>query len=214
MALSKEQLPADKRAVEAAEEAWRPLGELLVEKGLLTNEELEEALVVQRVSGRMLGAILVERGYVSGPAVAIALAAQYGVELATDRGFGTGLWAEIGRRQRAGSDNVVRLETKHAALEAVPDPEPALERLQAENRRLRDELERLTKPTAVEAPERPTAHVLFVPTGRGYMLLEREGAPPHAGEELELGSRRFVVTKLGRAPLPGERRPCAFLAVG
>ena len=88
--------------MERAESIWRPLGELLVEKKLLTEDELELALTEQAESGRLLGAILVERGYVSGPALAIALAEQYGVELHTERGFGTGLWAEIDRRHRAG----------------------------------------------------------------------------------------------------------------
>ncbi len=210
--------------MEAAEQAWRPLGELLIEKGLLTKEELEQALAVQEETGRLLGAILVERGYVSGPALAIALARQYGVELPTERGFGTGLWAEIDRRHRAGKglggeDNVVQLEpAKPAALEAVPDLGPTLEQLQAENNRLKDEIERLqeefARPRVVEGPAPPSSHVLFVPTPTGYLLLEREGAPPAPGDELELAEARgrLLVTKLGRAPLPGERRPCAFLS--
>ena len=221
MTLSEERLRADNNAVEAAEQAWRPIGELLVEQGLLTKEELEHALALQKESGRMLGAILVERGYLSGPALAIALARQYGVELTTERGFGTGLWAEIDRRHRAGrergDDNVVQLETKPSALEAVPDPEPAHEQLETENRRLQEEIERLraerTKPRAVEALQPPSSHVLFVPTPAGYLLLEREGAPPSAGDEVELpeSGGLFVVTRIGRAPLPGKRRPCAFL---
>jgi hypothetical protein len=225
MTLLEEPLRADKKAVEAAENSWRPLGELLVEKGLVTERELEHALALQKETGRLLGAILVERGYVSGPALAVALAEQYGVELRTERGFGTGLWAEIDRRHRAGKglgdeNNVVRLEAKPAALEAVPDPEPALERLQAENRRLQEEIERLrvefTKPRVVEGPQQPSSHMLFVPTPRGYLLVEREGAPPSPGDEVDLPETeaRLVVTKLGRAPLPGGRRLCAFLAFG
>ena len=89
-------------AVEAAENIWRPLGELLVAKGLVTEDELELALTEQSDTGRLLGAILVERGYVSGPTLAVALAEQCGVELKTERGFGTGLWAEIDRRHRQG----------------------------------------------------------------------------------------------------------------
>jgi hypothetical protein len=223
--LLEEPLRADKNAVEAAENAWRPLGEMLVEKGLVTKEELEHALAVQEETGRLLGAILVERGYVSGPALAVALAEQYGVELRTERGFGTGLWAEIDRRHRAGKgkglgdeDNVVQLEARPAVLEPVPDPEPMLEQLQAENRRLQEEIERLrvefTRLRVVEGPEPPSSHVLFVPTPKGYLLVDREGAPPSPGDELELAETegRLVVTKLGRAPFPGERLVCAFLA--
>jgi DNA repair exonuclease SbcCD ATPase subunit len=77
---------------------WRPLGALLVEKGLLTAEELEDALAAQQTTGKRLGQILVDRGHVSGPALTNALAEQYGIELTTEEGFGTGLRAEIERR--------------------------------------------------------------------------------------------------------------------
>ena len=211
--------------MEAAENSWRPLGELLVTKGLVTQGELEHALVEQDESGRLLGAILVERGYVSGPALAVALAEQYGVELKTERGFGTGLWAEIDRRHRQGrgrpdenGDNVVQFEpVKLTALEAVSDPDPQLDRLRSENLRLQDEIERLhgefTKLKLVEELEAPSSHLLFVPTPARYLLVERDGAPPEAGDELDLPdvAGRLVVAKVGRAPVPGERRPCAFL---
>jgi hypothetical protein len=229
--------PADNNAVEAAENVWRPLGELLVEKGLVKQEELEHALGEQADTGRLLGAILVERGYVSGPALAVALAEQYGVELKTERGFGTGLWAEIDRRHRQGrgvpeeeegyageserDDNVVQLEpVKLAAVEVVPDVDPKLERLRAENRRLQAEIEHLRAEfsklklvEAPEAPEPPTSHLVFVPTPERYLLMERDGAPPEAGEELELADMngQFLVQKVGRAPVPDESRPCAFL---
>jgi len=208
--------------MERAESIWRPLGELLVEKKLLTEDELELALTEQAESGRLLGAILVERGYVSGPALAIALAEQYGVELHTERGFGTGLWAEIDRRHRAGrgaepEDNVVKLEPAPPRVEIVPDPEsdPELERLEAENRRLQDEIERLrgefTKLKLVEAPVEAASHLLFVPTPARYLLVERDGAPPQPGSRLELEEGAFAVAKLGDAPFPGEDLPCAFL---
>jgi hypothetical protein len=211
--------------VEAAENIWRPLGELLVEKGLVTSNELELALAEQADTDRLLGAILVERGYVSGPALAIALAEQYGVELKTERGFGTGLWAEIDRRHRAGrgrgdgpEDNVVSLEpVKLTALEIVPEQDSQLDRLKSENSRLLDEIERLrgefTKLKLVETPDAPASHLLFVPTPARYVLLEREGRPPEPGDELELPGidGRLVVAKIGRSPFPDEPRPCAFL---
>jgi hypothetical protein len=227
--------------VEAAENIWRPLGELLVSKSLVTEDELELALTEQADTGRLLGAILVERGYVSGPALAVALAEQYGVELKTERGFGTGLWAEIDRRHRQGrgvaegeaeevpgdeEDNVFQLEpAKLAALVPVPDPEPdpQVDRLRAENRRLLNEIERLqgefSKLKLIEAPEEPeppSSHLLFVPTPARYLLVERDGAPPEPGERLEVPDFRglFLVQKVSRAPVPDETRPCAFLLRG
>ncbi len=207
--------------MESAESIWRPLGELLVEKKLLTEDELELALTEQAETGRLLGAILVERGYVSGPALAVALAEQYGVELHTERGFGTGLWAEIDRRHRAGrghEDNVVKLEAVPAPVVEIvrdPEPNPELDRLEGENRRLQDEIERLrgefTKLKLVETPAPASSHLLFVPTPARYLLVERDGAPPQPGARLELEQGAFSVAKLGEAPFPGEDRPCAFL---
>jgi hypothetical protein len=207
--------------MEPAESIWRPLGELLVEKNLLTDDELELALTEQAETGRLLGAILVERGYLSGPALAVALAEQYGVELHTERGFGTGLWAEIDRRHRAGrghEDNVVKLEAVPAPVVAIvrdPELDPELVRLEAENGRLKDEIERLrgefTKLKLVETMQPASSHLLFVPTPAQYLLVERDGAPPQPGARLELEQGAFAVTKLGDAPFPGEDRPCAFL---
>jgi hypothetical protein len=60
---------------------WRPLGRLLVDKGLLTESGLERALVDQRATGRLLGEIVVSRGWVSAEDLARAIAEQHGVEL-------------------------------------------------------------------------------------------------------------------------------------
>jgi len=209
--------------MERAENIWRPLGELLLEKNLLTEDELELALTEQAESGRLLGAILVERGYVSGPALAVALAEQYGVELHTERGFGTGLWAEIDRRHRQGrgaepvEDNVVVLEPVPPRVEIVPDlvADPEVERLEAENRRLQDEIERLrgefTELKLVETPAPASSHLLFVPTPARYLLVERDGLPPSEGSTLELDEGSFAVVKLGPAPFVNDPRDCAFL---
>jgi hypothetical protein len=212
---------ADRWVVEAAEPSRRALGELLLDKGLVTRQELDLALAEQEETGRLLGSIVVERGFVSGPELAVVLAEQVGVELTTERGFGTGLWAEIARRHGTGrgvsaDGTVVRLEPV-PQLEAVPDPDPELELLQAENRRLEEELERLRSeiknPRLVQVPALPSSHLVFVPTPQRYLVLERQGPPPEPGDELELSEGRFVVGKIGRAPYPAERRPCAFLLV-
>jgi len=113
--------------VTAANVTWRPLGALLVEKGLLTAEELEDALAVQQTTGKRLGQILVERGHVSGPALTDALAEQYGIELHTEEGFGTGLRAEIERRHTTrrppvAAEQAVADLPPEASVE--PEPEP------------------------------------------------------------------------------------------
>jgi hypothetical protein len=61
-------------------EPWRPLGRVLVDRGTLAEAELEEALQVQRKSGRRLGEILVQRGYVTAQALVSAVIEQHGLE--------------------------------------------------------------------------------------------------------------------------------------
>jgi len=59
----------------------RKLGAILVEKGLITNQQLEEALVKQRNAiGVPLGRILVKMGYVDEKTILGCLAEQYGIE--------------------------------------------------------------------------------------------------------------------------------------
>lgn len=106
--------------MEAAHIAWRPLGQLLVERGLLTGAELEHALAKQQQTGKRLGATIVECGFVSGPELENALAAQYGIELMTEKGFGTGLRSEIQRRHETDRRKVVHL----APVPAEPAGEP------------------------------------------------------------------------------------------
>ena len=107
--------------MEAARIAWRPLGRLLVEQGLLTDDELERALVEQQVSGKRLGETIVALGFVSGPDLASALATQYGIELTVETGFGTGLRAQIQRRHE--NDRGLPGPPALSVVESLP-PEP------------------------------------------------------------------------------------------
>ena len=60
---------------------WRQLGDLLVDEGLLTEDELEQALIEQARTGRLLGQIAVSRGYVSAFSLARVLSQQHGVQV-------------------------------------------------------------------------------------------------------------------------------------
>ncbi len=67
---------------------WVPLGKLLVQKGFVKRDQLEEALAVQRKRpGSRLGEILVACGYLSGAGLARALAEQHGVDLGQESGL-------------------------------------------------------------------------------------------------------------------------------
>jgi hypothetical protein len=54
-------------------------------------------------------------------------------------------------------------------------------------------------------------YLVFVWSPAGYTLRERSGEPPDVGAEVEDGESRFRVTKIAPSPLPGDRRPCAYL---
>jgi hypothetical protein len=54
-------------------------------------------------------------------------------------------------------------------------------------------------------------HLLFRWSPSGYTLVERAGDPPVVGAEVEDGDDRFRVTKIAPSPLPGDKRPCAYL---
>ena len=81
--------------------ASRPrLGELLVERGLISQERLDQAVAEGEATGLPLGTILVRDGLVTTHSVAMALADQQGAPLKTEFGFA------IGSRAPSGGDVV------------------------------------------------------------------------------------------------------------
>ncbi|MFZ3063002.1 MAG: ATPase, T2SS/T4P/T4SS family [Actinomycetota bacterium] len=61
-------------------EARRQLGDILIEKGLITEDQLEEALARQRQGGESLGRVLVKAGFISEANLLQVLAEQLGLE--------------------------------------------------------------------------------------------------------------------------------------
>ncbi len=78
--------------------AWKPLGEHLVEQGWLTPVDLEQALEEQEKTGRKLGQIVVENGFVSVEELTKVLLQQCGIDMSTEEGFGSGLREELAKR--------------------------------------------------------------------------------------------------------------------
>ena len=56
----------------------KQLGELLIEKGIITKRQLEEAIKIQKAKGGLLGEILVALGFASEEDIAQTLTVQYG----------------------------------------------------------------------------------------------------------------------------------------
>ncbi len=108
--------------MEAAQIPWRPIGELFVDRGLVSQGQLEEALAEQAATGKRLGEILVSRNLISSPELTQTLMEQLGREVAKEEGFGSGLWAEI--RRRSARSEVADEPALTAALEQPPE-EPA-----------------------------------------------------------------------------------------
>ena len=91
---------------------------------------------------------------------------------------------------------------------------------ESERDRLRKELEDLgerVRSTAARGWPEPVTdrHLLFVPTPTGYRLVERSGAPPQSGEEVEIDedgvTTRYSVLRCSPAPLPNSDELCAYL---
>ena len=117
-------------------------------------------------------------------------------------------------------------ELPAAAREAAGGHDAALEELSERLERIEASLaDRAEAPQAVLSvdaapavapgpdpePEGPTSFVAFVPSAGGYRLVDVTGLLPARGGTLDVEGAARVVTRLGRSPLPGDRRRCAFL---
>src|SRR5581483_2068110 len=78
--------------------------------------------------------------------------------------------------------------------EGIPDLTAELREARAAIERLKDEVDRLSAAGA-----------------GGYRLVEGSGPAPRAGERLRLDLVEYEVAKVAGSPLPGDRRPCAYL---
>src|SRR6266508_5189976 len=120
----------------------RPIGQILVEKEAITEEQLAAALEEQERSGRRLGEILIEQGRTSWLALARALAEQV-LDIQTQP-------AEDPREAKSSHDAVelVReMAERVANLPPVPDPLPPPQ-------------PKPVAPTAPEDPERELARAV------------------------------------------------------
>jgi hypothetical protein len=107
---------ADENSVENGKHPWRPLGQMLVERGLIDEEQLENALREHARTGEPIGAVIVELGYVAEPTLRNVLLEQCGLDLTRQEGFGSGLLGELERRRGAA------LRTAAREPEAAPEP--------------------------------------------------------------------------------------------
>src|SRR5919202_5063604 len=81
MSLQQQGSAADLPGVTRVDFPWRPLGELLVERGFVVSSELEAALAEQERTGHKLGEILVDRVAITGAQLTRVLVEQTGLRL-------------------------------------------------------------------------------------------------------------------------------------
>ena len=115
----------DTAEVEAAHLPWQHLGSLLINRDLLTVDQVKQAFEEQRLTGRRLGEIAVGHGWVTSSDLSQALADQFGLEYVDlsqsepDRDAATLLQKELAYRYQAVP---VRFLADDLLLVAVADP--------------------------------------------------------------------------------------------
>ena len=102
--------------------AWRPLGEILLQRGLISELELHDALREQQHEGGRLGEILFARGLVSAVDLRDALAEQHGLDLRVESRTTTGSHVDSADRRNSfplGRILVQRGQITEAQLDAA-----------------------------------------------------------------------------------------------
>ncbi len=126
------------------------------------------------------------------------------------RGDGPARRDRLERRLFRDSEQEAELEQAHAAIRHL---EEAAAAKAAQVRRLERAVERVECQEAPE-PEREqvsSTHLVFVGNPSGYSLREAGGDAPPVGGRISVDGVEHVVAKLGRSPLPDDRRRCAYL---
>lgn len=91
---------AEMRDLLLLQRRWRPLGQLLLERGLVTEGQLLEALEEQERTGRPLGEIVGTRHRISSVTLQDVLEEQRELEIELDHGYTSGLRQALQRRAR------------------------------------------------------------------------------------------------------------------
>ena len=116
------QLHPIRQRVTADRSTWLPLGELLVERRLLSHRQLELALQEHQRTGRRLGEVLVAFGFVSEQALASTLLEQVGLmDAKLDAPEPEVVPEPVAQPE---PEQMPALRTAGHLIEAEPDPQP------------------------------------------------------------------------------------------
>ncbi len=111
----------------------KKLGELLVDAGLISEEQLGQALSLQKRGKKMLGSVLISEGMVSGSAMVGVLAKQLGLRGVILRHglIDTALLKEVGQEEATRLQAVPMFRVRDTMTVAMAEPQslPAIDRL-------------------------------------------------------------------------------------
>jgi hypothetical protein len=139
----------------------RPIGQILVEKGEISEADLEAALAEQEQSGRRLGEILIEQGRTSWLALARAIAEQVLDIQNSPAGLDTEPQGEPEPEAAPDPVKMVReLAERVASLPPVPDPLPPPDAERELARAVAEQVASLDTPSP--APQQPETRLLHL----------------------------------------------------
>jgi len=127
----------------------------------------------------------------------------------------TGYLRELTEREKVLAEEADDLGRRRQELGAVELKRAAVERRErAVEAREAELTEReAVVPTVGTRAEPESIELAFVP-GASYVLVELEPVTLALGLELDVADETFVVARIGRSPLPGDGRRCAYLVRG
>jgi hypothetical protein len=177
-----------------------PLGRLLVERGHVTDAQLQTALAEQSRTGLPLGQVLVSLSYVTAATVAQALATQQGGLVKTEYGLATG-FGTPGLVAFPPVSPPAALPLTASWVEAKPKDEPVAEAQQAD-------VLPLHIPEVVAAPAGPDPELSAAQARVTELELELAGAVS-TGSSLEAAEERIrsLEAELATARMEAARIP-------
>lgn len=127
----------------------------------------------------------------------------------------TGYLRELTEREKVLAEEAEDLGRRRQELGAVELKRAAVERRErAVEAREAELAEReAVAPTVGSRAAPESVELAFVP-GANYVLVELEPVSLALGVNLDVADETFVVARIGRSPLPGDSRRCAYLVRG
>ena len=180
---------------------YKKLGELLLEKGFITESELERALEIQKQTRKPLGEVLLELGYVTEDEILDALSEQYGAPILKNLPKNIPLNV-IGSlpKNMVETLRVIPIEKKEdGTLVVVTDNGVNIPRIRQEIRFLTGKMPEVYLVTSRDFSLLYQTHVLGVPLDlfeEPYVVMEEAPVEQETREETEVEAEEAPIVRL------------------